>query len=451
MRYINVLFRTRSLRFFAISLWLLLNSNSLLAQPIVVDEIIAKVDNFIVLKSDLEKRYLDAISQGNPATNDLKCQILQSMMNEKLMVAKAEIDSVIVTEEEVNSNLNRRIQYILNQYNGSEDMILQYYGKTIEDIRIELREQIREQLTVNRMQTELTSSLYVTPSEVRKFFRRIPTDSLPFYDMEVTIAQITKVVEPGYEQEEIIRQKLIDLRKRIVNGEDFAVLAKEFSEGPSATVGGDLGMVKRGSMVPDFEAGALALKPGEVSMPVKSPFGYHLIKLETRRGNEYRARHILMIPKASETDIQETVNFMDSIRTLIVRDSITFDYAAREHSDDDFTKGSGGYFLDQAGSNRVSIRELSPEIYFAIDSLTENIITPVTTFQTEDGKTAARILYYKDSQPPHQANLQDDWGKIQAAALLEKKNKVLVEWFEEAKNDVFTYVDEEYQGCQIIN
>ena len=424
---------------------------SLAQNPIIVDEIIAKVDNYIVLKSDLEKRYLDALSQGIAQSPDLKCQILLSMVNEKLMVAKAEIDSVIVEADEVDNNLNRRIQYILGQYNGSEDMVFQYYGKTIEDIRVELREQIREQLTVQRMQQHLTQDIYVTPSEVRRFYRKIPNDSLPFYDMEVEIAQITKVAEAGMAQEDEIRQKLIDLRIRAVNGEDFAALAREHSEGPSGPNGGDLGMVTRGSMVAEFERGALGLRPGEISMPVKSAFGFHLIKLEERRGNEYRARHILMVPKPSQEDIDNTIHFMDSIRTDIVNDSIQFETAARAHSDDDLTKGSGGYFLDGAGANRVSIRELAPQIYFAIDSISPGTITPPTTFTTEDGKTAVRILYYKSSKDPHQANLQDDWGKIQAAALLEKKNNVLIEWFGDSKGDVFIRVDDQYAGCKIIN
>ncbi|MDH5598061.1 MAG: peptidylprolyl isomerase, partial [Cyclobacteriaceae bacterium] len=267
------------------------------ANPIIVDEIIAKVDNYIVLKSDLEGRYLDALANGVSPTPDLKCLILGSMIREKLMVAHAEIDSIIVSDVEVELDLERRISMILQQYNGNEEMLIQYYGKTMEDIRLELRDQVKEQMVVNRMQQFLTEDINVTPSEVRKFFKRIPSDSLPFYDMEVEVAEIVKKVEAGESEYEKARAKLIDIRRRVVNGEDFGEMAKQFSQGPTGPNGGDLGRVKRGSMVPEFEAEALRLKPGEVSMPVKTEFGLHLIKLEERQGNEYHSRHILLIPQ----------------------------------------------------------------------------------------------------------------------------------------------------------
>ncbi len=419
-------------------------------EPVVIDEIIAKVDNYIVLKSDLERTYLDAVSNGATQSN-LKCLILGSMIRDKLMVAKAEIDSVIVTPAEVDLNLSRRIDYILNQYNGSEEMILQYFGKTIEDIRSELRDQIEEQMTVERMQTHLTQDLTVTPTEVRRFFKRIPEDSLPYYDMEVKLAQISRNVTAGKEGKQAVIDQLIEIRKRIVAGEEFAQMATEYSQGPTGPNGGDLGWAKRGNMVPAFEAAALALKPGEVSMPVESQFGFHLIKMLERRGNEYHASHILMRPVSSQADINATIHFLDSIRTLIISDSTSFDKMAVEHSEDEETKGSGGYFLGSDASNMVSIRELAPDIYLAMDTMKVGTISSPLRFKKQDGSDAVRILLYESSRDPHQANLKDDWQKIQSAALIEKKNNELLRWFNEAVNEVFIDIDEEYGYCNIIN
>lgn len=418
-------------------------------EPVVVDEIIAKVDNYIVLKSELERTYLDAVANGaNP--QNLRCYILSSMIQEKLMVAMAEIDSVIVTDAEVDMNLNRRIEFILNQYNGSEEMILQYYGKTLEDIRTELRPRIKEQLTVERMQQHLTQDIKITPAETRRFFKKIPSDSLPFYDMEVKVGQITLDIVAGEEEKKKVYDQLVELRKRAVNGEDFSQLAKDHSQGPSAPNGGDLGWVSRGDMVPEFEAGALALRPGEVSMPVETQFGLHLIKLDNRRGNEYQARHILIKPIPSEKDIEKTTHFLDSLRTQIESDSVEFEKMAIDHSEDEITKGNGGYFMSQTGSSLVSIRELAPEIYFAIDSMEINTLSKPLLYDKEDGSKAARILFYKESRDPHQASLEQDWQKIQTAALSEKKNNALIKWFREAQNEVFINIDEEYDYCGII-
>jgi len=424
---------------------------SISAKSQVVDEIIAKVDNNIIMKSDLEKAYLDALANGARPTPELKCYMLAGMVREKLMVARSEVDSVSVLDAEVDMDLNRRIEMILAQYNGSEESIIQYYGKTIEDIRLELRDVVKEQMIVGRMQDFITKDLTVTPSEVKRFFRKINPDSLPYYDMQVQVAQLIKNVEPGKEEKEKVREQLIELRRRIVNGEDFAELAVKFSEGPTGPGGGDLGWSKRSAMVPEYEAGALALKPGEISMPVESKFGFHLIKLHARRGNEYHSSHILIRPKASEEDINKTKNFVDSLRTLIINDSIEFEKAAREFSDDEMTSGSGGYFLDQSGGTQISIRELDAEIYFAIDSMEVGTISHPTIFKSHEGKEAVRVFYYKTSKPPHVANLKDDWQKIQAAALMEKKNNKLIQWFESIKGDVFIDIDEAYHNCNIVN
>lgn len=416
----------------------------------VIDKIIAKIDNYIVLKSELENAYYEYLSNGQPSQADLKCRILESLITNKLMVAKAEIDSVVVTDEEVNSTLERKLQYIISQI-GSEEKIEQYYGKTIEQFREELREREKEQLIIQRMQTEISQDVAVTPAEVKKFFNAIPKDSLPYFSKEVSVGQIVMIPTVSEDEKDKAKQSLLTLRQQILDGEDFTALAKKYSDEPAAaTQGGDLGYQPRGVMDPKFEAAALGLKTDEISMPFESSFGIHIVQLLDRRGNLYHSRHIIIIPKTRQEDIDRTVKELDSVRTLIVNDSILFEMAATEFSEDKLTAASGGYFLDQFGSNSVSVKELDPTVYFTIDTMSISKVSKPLVFKQNDGKQAVRIFYFKNSKRPHQANLTDDYQKLYNAKLNQKRNLAVTNWFDDAKKEVFINIDDEYNSCNIL-
>jgi peptidyl-prolyl cis-trans isomerase SurA len=418
---------------------------------IVIDKIIAKVDNNIVLKSDVERAYLDYLSNGGKPSERNKCGLLAQLISGKLMVAKAEIDSVIVTEDIVDRNLEERFRMILSQFGGSEEQLEEYYGKTLEEIKSDVRDQVKEQLTIQRMQNHITENITVTPAEVKRFFDKIPSDSLPYFSTEVEVAQIVKIPETGEEQKQRAREKLIELRKRILAGEDFAELAKEYSEGPSAKYGGDLGYASRGAMVPAYEAVALKLKPNELSVPVETKFGLHLIQLLDRRGNEYHSRHILLMPEPSEEDIKRAEDYLDSLKSQINAGKITFPKAAKEYSEDQQTSGNGGFFADENGGTRISTDNLDPVVYFTVtDSMQVGEISKPLRYRTDDGKQSVRLLYYKSRVRPHQANLKDDWQKIRNAALEEKKMRVLNEWFDKAREEVFINIDDDYSYCNIM-
>lgn len=417
----------------------------------VVDEIIAKVDNYIVLKSELERAYQDYITNGGSPSQEARCQYLAILIRNKLMVAKAEIDSVMVDDEQVDNNMQRRFDMILGQYGGSSQQIEAAYGKTVEQIKIDLYDQIKEQLVVQKMQDEITKDITVTPAEVKRFFGDIPKDSVPYLSAEVEVAQIVRVAKVSTAQKELTKSQLIDLRERILRGEDFATLAKKYSADPSVVAnGGDMGFVGRGQMVPEFEAMSFKLKPGEISMPVETDFGFHIIQLLERRGNEYHSRHILMSPSPSEKDLADASHFLDSIRTLIENDSMTFLKAAKEFSDDDQTKNTGGYFSDPDGGTYVSVDELDPVIFFNIDTMKVGNISRPIAYRTDQQKDAVRIFYYKSRIPPHQASLKDDWNKIEAFTLNEKKNRLLYKWFEKARKDVFINIDSTYDYCGLL-
>lgn len=420
-------------------------------QNMVADKIIAKVDNNIILKSDLENAYLQYISNSQARVgSQLRCQILESLVINKLMVAKAEMDSVVVSDEEVTSNLNNRMNVFISRI-GSEERIEEFYGKSIEQFKAELRDEVKEQLTVQKMQSTITKDIKVTPSEVKRFFNSIPADSLPYFSTEVSLAQIVKVPSVNKAQKEAVRQRLLNIREEIMNGADFEEMARRHSEEPGAsTSGGNLGFQSRGNLVPPYEAAALRLKPGEISQPVETEFGFHLIQMIERRGNLYNTRHILLRPVSSALDIEEARDYLDSLRTQILNDSISFEKAAKEYSSDQETAISGGFFLDATGSPRVPVGELDPSLFFTIDTMKVGSITKPLTFRMEDGKEAVRILYYKSRIRPHEANLKDDYQKIAMAAENEKKNRVLNEWFDRAKGDVFIQIDPDYNNCRIM-
>lgn len=445
----------RILKYFVNSLLLLvIVSMGTMAQPkesIIIDKIIAKVDNYIVLKSDLESAYQNYITSGNPPNDEARCGILNQLIINKLMVAKAEIDSVVVSDGDVDSNTHQRMQIILQNSGNSPEQLERIYGKTMDEIRFELRDQIREQLLAQEMSQRITQDIVVTPSEVKRFFGQIPEDSLPYFSSDVEIAQLVRIAKVSEVQKEEVRRRLLELRKRILEGEDFNELAKKYSEDPSAEYnGGDMGYVGRGAMVPSFEAMAFKLRKGEISHPFESPFGIHIMQLLDRRGNEYSSRHILIAATPSENDINMARNFLDSIRRKIVKDSIKWDQAVKEFSDDQRTKGHGGFFTDADGGTRVSIEEIDPIVYFAIDTMKVGSISKTLVYRTDDVKDAVRILYFRTKLSPHHANLKDDWFRIQSAALAEKKDKAVEKWFLKARQDVFIDIEPEYKSCKIL-
>jgi len=419
---------------------------------LIVDKIIGKVDNYIVLKSEMEMAYQGYLAEGNPASEEARCELYNRLILNKLMVAKAEIDSVLVTDVEVDNNTEQRMQMILQSSGNSPEQLERTYGKTLEQIKLELRDQIREQLLSREMTSRITKDISVTPAEIRRFYNKIPADSLPFYSSDVEVAQIVRVAKVSKSQKEDAKNKLTALRERILNGENFNQLAMKNSEDPSAQYnGGEMGYVGRGAMVPQFEAMAFKLKVGEISQPFESPFGFHILQLIDRRGNEYNSRHILISAVPSALDIANAEKYLDSLRTMILKDSIKFEKAAKEYSDDDRTKDGGGFFLDEDGGTKISMRDIDPVIYLNIDTMKVGNISKPLIYRTDDGKDAVRILYFKNKLAPHQANLKDDWSRIQSAALAEKKDKALEKWFSKARQDVFINIDPAFSGCKILD
>ena len=421
----------------------------------VVDKIVAKVDNNILLESEVQKSYLEAVSQAQQGIEaPTRCSIFESLLINKLMVAKAVVDSVIVTDAEVLLEANNRFAMVMQPFGGDEAMLAGMSGKTADQLKAELEEVMREQLIVRKMRKTITDGITVSPAEVRAFFGNIPADSLPLFTSEATVGQIVRKPETSPKVREDIIAQLLQFKEAISSGKStFAELAKAYSEDPgSGAQGGDLGFFRRGELAPEYEATALGLRQGEISDPVETQFGFHMIQLLEIKGSTFNTRHILRIPKASEEDIVKAERYLDSLKKEILADKIDFAKAAKEYSQDRTTSDAGGFFTDPATtSNRLSLRTLEdPVLYFTIDTMKIGDITPPIRFEDPREGTKVRILFYKARYPAHKANLEDDYEKLKAATLRRKEDEVLSKWFVTAKEDIFIDIDPSYDRCDAL-
>lgn len=418
----------------------------------LVDGIIAKVDDHIILKSELEQAYIGFLQseQARSYDGDARCLILRSFIENKVLLAMSEIDSVIIDDARVDYELQGRMQRIIQQFGGSESAIEEAYGKTVEQFMDELRPGIEEQMLIREQEENILSTVSVTPAEVRRFYNQIPRDTLPLYGVEYEVGVIVKVPQPSAAAKEEIKKKLMGIREQALNGSSFEILATTYSEGPSAAMGGNLNWAARGTMDPAYEAGALGLKPGEISMPVESSFGIHLIQLLERRGNEYNSRHIILKPKPTEADLQKSVRFLDSLRQEILADSITFEEAAKQYSDDASTNTNGGFIAGPYGANRVPANSIDPRLYFAIDVMQEGEISKPEAVEVDAQTKAARMIYFKRKIPPHRANLNQDYEKLKAATTQMKKAQKKLDYLNEKMEEVYIEIDPEFNRCGII-
>jgi len=425
-------------------------------KPIIADKIIAKVDNYILLQSELEARYEQFLIE-NPKMKDdggFKCKLFESLILNKVLLAKAEIDSVEVEDKDIQSQLNRRMEYFIQEA-GSPEALETAYGKSLETLKEELKDQVKEQMTIEKMQREITKSIKITPQEVKEFFAKIPDDSIRTVPTEVEIGHIVKVAEVNKSQKQVIKNKLEAIKERIQKGEDFAALAEKYSEDfGSGKRGGALGWHKRGELVPEFEAAIFRMKPNELSKVIESEFGFHLIQLIERRGNEYNSRHILLRAISAKSDLDYAKSFLDSLRTVILADSISFETAAKDHSDDKMSAANGGYLMSPVtGTRKIELPDLDSYIYQLVEnykSLKLGQISEPLPYRTEDGKEAVRIIYYRTRTTPHRMNLIDDYPRIQNMALNQKRTEAVFKWFQKNRSQVFISVDEEYRDCPIL-
>jgi peptidyl-prolyl cis-trans isomerase SurA len=420
------------------------------SQGTLVDKVIAEVGDQILLQSELETAYQQYLRQGGEEAPDLKCKILEYMLLNKVLLTQANREGVTVGKEEMEQAISQRMRYLVAQA-GSEEKLAQHFGKSTQEIKSELRSSLKDQLLLEKMRSQIIRNISVTPQEVKEFFEGLPAHELPYYPAEVEVRQIVHYPQLSQQEKNRLIEQLNALKTRIQNGESFEALAQEYSQDPgSAAQRGELGFWRLGELAPAYEAAALVLQPGEISAPVETQFGFHLIQLIERKKDEYNSRHILLKPSPEALDVEAAKTHLAQLRKALLEGPITFEEAAMSDSEDSFTASNGGLLTGQGRGTRMPIEDLPPDIFFAIDQLIPGAISEPTAFTTPDNREAVRILFLKDKTAPHQANLAQDYEKIQQMLIDEKKTTALQEWFERSKASIFIKVAPEYQGCTIL-
>lgn len=419
-------------------------------QSEIIDQVVAKVGGEIILLSDLESQFALLQSEQGPMPEQTRCLILDNLMTQKLMLNQARIDSIEVGDEEVEVQLNARIDRILRLMNNDISQFEAYYGRTVNEVKSQLREDLKDQMLTERMQGNVMQQASITPREVRQFFDQIPNDSLPYFDSEVEIREIVMFPEVNALERQKALDQLTDLRQRITSGEQFAELATKYSDDPgSARNGGDLGWASRGDYVQEFEATAYNLEPGELSEIIETEYGFHIMELLERRGNTIHLRHILIKPEITQADLDLTESRLDSIRQLILSDSISFSDAVKRHSSEDRQSynNDGRVVNPKSGDTFFEIADLEPEVYFAIEDLEVGGLTVPIPIRTQLGERAYQLVKVESLTNPHKASLDSDYSKIRNAALEEKRARITSEWVESKIRSTFVEVSPTYKQC----
>ncbi|MDF1694578.1 MAG: peptidylprolyl isomerase [Saprospiraceae bacterium] len=422
------------------------------AQSYLVDKVVAKVGSEFVLLSEVEDQYAYSLTQDPTLTEDIKCQILDNLIAQKVIIYQAKLDSVEVSDQEVEAQLELRFDNILRQMNGDEEFFADYYGAGVAEMKERYRDDQKQQILAERMQMKLINSVTITPEEVQMFYDRIPKDSLPYLDSEVELGEL--VIKPSVndEQKKIAKEKLEGIAAKIISGEEsFETMALKYSMDPgSGARGGDLGFAKRGAYVPEFEAAVFSLKEGELSEIIETEYGFHIIKQLERRGNNVRARHILIKPDLTESDMAKARGKLDSIKNLIVLDSISFEAAVKRFGNKKTESyNNNGRIKNRAtGNNFFRTDELDPDVYFEIIDLEPGQFTKVIEDKDFGGETRFRILQLQSITKPHKANLAQDYDKISQYAKEGKKAEYFSTWIVGKMDETFIEVNQRYKDCE---
>ena len=440
------------INFFALLLFISFMMPCKAQEPQVIDRVVAVVGKNIILQSDIESQYLQYRLQGGikGSASDLRCEILEDLMFQKLMLNQAEMDSITVTDEQVEAEVDNLIRYFISQV-GSQENLEKYYKKTMSEIKDELRRMKKDQMLVQQVQQGILLNAEVTPAEVKKCFDDLHEDSIPMVNAKYEIAQIVKKPPITLDQKLEVKDRLYKMRKRILDGERFSTLALLYSEDPgSAKKGGELGFHGRGEFAPEFEAAAFNLRDGEISEVVETEFGFHIIQMIERRGDFVNVRHILLTVKVSLDALQEAYDELDSIAQLIHNDSITFDEAVRKFSDE-ADKINGGLLVNPvSGSTLFDASELDQQVSVTINKMKVGEISEPVPMKTSDNKDAYRILYLKKKTTPHKANLNEDYTLIRDMAMQKKREEIINKWISNKSQKAYIKVIDDFKECDFM-
>lgn len=419
--------------------------------PVLLDKVISKVGSEYILLSELEGQYA-YIKESNPSvTEDTKCEMIENLIAQKIIVYQARLDSIEITDEELDAQLTYRFESILRQMNGDEEFFQEYYGASVNEMKERYKDEQKQQILSERMQQKLISAVNITPNEVKEFFDQFPTDSLPYLNSEVEVSEL--VLKPVVN--EVERLKALDRMKEIqkeLNSEsaDFAELAKKHSQDPgSGKKGGDLGFAKRGTFLPAFEAAAYDLKEGMMTDIVETKYGFHIIQLLERRGNTIHTRHILIKPNITSADNDLAIAKLEEIKTEIEIDSISFERAVKKYGEKDVASFSNSGRMKNPVTQNTFFEtdQLDADVYLEIIDIGVDDVSNVIEVLSPIGEYSYKIVQLKSLTKPHRANLKEDYDKISKFAKESKKSLYFNNWVTEKLKTTYISIDSRYNTC----
>ena len=414
------------------------------AVKVVADKIVAVVGDRIILQSDIRNSIDDAKRQGGTVPEGAECVLMEQALISKVLMLQAEKDSLPVSDEDVEAELDQRIRHFINQTGGQAELE-EYAGKTIYQIKDDARESVKENKLASAMQQKIVGSVKITPTEVKTFFERIPKDSLPFFESELEVGQIILFPKASRDLEQYIMSEMNNYKRQIeTKVASFEQLAQRYSEDPGSKDRGGKYQINRNEKTwdPAFLSTSFRLKNGEISAPVKSEkFGYFLIQMMERRGDDADVRLILRTPLVTDAEIKLAVGRLDTIRSKVIAGNLSFNEAATKYSDDESAKYAGPFMLNRDGSPYVTIDQMDKEMVAMIGKMKVGDFSQPTPFTGDAGKKGVRIVYLKSRSEPHRMNLSDDYSKISTAALEEKKGLALDKWIKTKMPTYYIMVD----------
>ena len=424
-------------------------------QKVVADKIVGIVGDKIILRSDITNAVADIQRQGGKVNDNTGCAVMSQSLVMKALVLQAEKDSVVVSDEEIEAFLDNKVRGFINMY-GSKEALEEIAGRSVYQIKEDFRHAIKEQKLAERMRDKIVEGVKITPQEVKAYFDKIPKDSLLFYESQVEIGQIVVYPKASRDLEKLAIDELNEYKKQVESGQaNFATLASLYSDDPGSKNNGGQYSINRTEKVmdPAFVQNAFRLKESQISPVFKSKFGYHIIQMVNRAGDDAVVRHILRIPKVTDDEIKEAVSRLDSVRSKLIAGTVTFGEAVSRYSDDENSKYTGGMMQNNVnGTTYLTFEQLDKDLIAMLDKdkLKPGEYSKPTPYTDERQKQSVRILYLKSRTDPHRENLKDDYNIVAQRALEIKKQLALEKWFASKIPNYYIMIDDEYKSCHTL-
>lgn len=423
------------------------------SQGHVIDKVIAQVGENMIMLSDIQMQHAQLLQNGEKDTANMDCELFEQLLYQNLLINQANLDSVEVKDAQVDAEMENRLRVIISQI-GSREALEKFYGKSTAQIKDEFRPAIRNRLLAQEMEHQITSEVVVSPREIENFFNDLPKDSIPYINSKLQLQQIVIYPEITDADKQRSIKTLEDIKAQIVSGEkSFRSMAALYSEDPgSRALGGEI-TATRGQMVPPFEAAVFALEPGQISNVFETEYGFHIVMLEERKGDDYTCRHILIIPTTSEDEFAKASMQIEECYQKLSKNEITWNDAVLAYSTDESTKWNQGNLSNTYTGEQLwdveNLNQIDPQIYILTNGLKAGNITQPSVYENmADHKTGVRILRLAKQTLPHAANLKEDYQLIQNAALNMKKQETIKDWVNKKIQNAYCRIDEAYQSCK---